>query len=149
MVAGADGDPARSRALTHLRLALRTLSPNTALRVLGPEPWRVAYVEPSVRPDDSRYGGNPNRLQTHTQFQVVLKPEPGDAQELYLGSLAVLGIDLRAPTSGSPRTRRGPRHLAGSTGPPVRPSLLRQQSPLSPPAPLGQDQFTWHGRGQR
>ncbi|WP_344408662.1 glycine--tRNA ligase subunit beta [Actinomadura nitritigenes] len=73
-----------------------TLNPNTALRVLGPEPWRVAYVEPSVRPDDSRYGDNPNRLQTHTQFQVVLKPEPGDAQELYLASLAALGIDLRA-----------------------------------------------------
>ncbi|MCW2904101.1 MAG: Glycine--tRNA ligase [Streptosporangiaceae bacterium] len=73
-----------------------TLNPATALRVLGPEPWRVAYVEPSVRPDDSRYGDNPNRLQTHTQFQVVLKPEPGDPQELYLGSLAVLGIDLDA-----------------------------------------------------
>ncbi|QKW40425.1 glycine--tRNA ligase [Actinomadura sp. NAK00032] len=73
-----------------------TLNPATALRVLGPEPWRVAYTEPSVRPDDSRYGDNPNRLQTHTQFQVVLKPEPGDAQELYLGSLAALGVDLRA-----------------------------------------------------
>jgi glycyl-tRNA synthetase len=71
-----------------------TLNPATALRVLGPEPWRVAYVEPSVRPDDSRYGDNPNRLQTHTQFQVILKPEPGDAQELYLGSLEALGIDL-------------------------------------------------------
>ncbi|NVI90707.1 glycine--tRNA ligase [Actinomadura sp. BRA 177] len=73
-----------------------TLNPATALRVLGPEPWRVAYTEPSVRPDDSRYGDNPNRLQTHTQFQVILKPEPGDAQEQYLGSLAALGIDLRA-----------------------------------------------------
>src|SRR5690606_12168903 len=73
-----------------------TLNPATALRVLGPEPWRVAYPEPSVRPDDARYGDNPNRLQTHTQFQVILKPEPGDAQELYLGSLAALGIDLRA-----------------------------------------------------
>ncbi|GAA1813646.1 glycine--tRNA ligase [Actinomadura chokoriensis] len=73
-----------------------TLNPATALRVLGPEPWRVAYAEPSVRPDDSRYGDNPNRLQTHTQFQVILKPEPGDAQEQYLGSLAALGIDLRA-----------------------------------------------------
>ncbi|MFA1548020.1 glycine--tRNA ligase [Actinomadura chokoriensis] len=73
-----------------------TLNPATALRVLGPEPWRVAYVEPSVRPDDSRYGDNPNRLQTHTQFQVILKPEPGDAQEQYLGSLAALGVDLRA-----------------------------------------------------
>ncbi|MDL4771043.1 glycine--tRNA ligase [Actinomadura xylanilytica] len=73
-----------------------TLNPSTALRVLGPEPWRVAYAEPSVRPDDARYGDNPNRLQTHTQFQVILKPEPGDAQELYLGSLAALGVDLRA-----------------------------------------------------
>ncbi|MDG4768076.1 glycine--tRNA ligase [Solwaraspora sp. WMMD406] len=73
-----------------------TLNPATFLRVLGPEPWRVAYVEPSVRPDDSRYGENPNRVQTHTQFQVILKPEPGDAQELYLGSLAALGIDVTA-----------------------------------------------------
>ncbi|MFI6521661.1 glycine--tRNA ligase [Spirillospora sp. NPDC050679] len=73
-----------------------TLNPATALRVLGPEPWRAAYVEPSVRPDDSRYGDNPNRLQTHTQFQVVLKPEPGDAQRLYLDSLAALGVDLAA-----------------------------------------------------
>ena len=73
-----------------------TMNPATVLRVLGPEPWRVAYAEPSVRPDDSRYGENPNRLQTHTQFQVVLKPDPGDPQELYLGSLQALGIDLAA-----------------------------------------------------
>ncbi len=73
-----------------------TLNPATVLRVLGPEPWRVAYVEPSVRPDDARYGENPNRLQTHTQFQVILKPDPGDPQELYLGSLEALGIDVRA-----------------------------------------------------
>ena len=73
-----------------------TLNPATFLRVLGPEPWAVAYVEPSVRPDDSRYGDNPNRVQTHTQFQVILKPEPGDPQEQYLGSLAALGIDLAA-----------------------------------------------------
>ena len=73
-----------------------TLNPATFLRVLGPEPWRVAYVEPSVRPDDARYGENPNRIQCHTQFQVILKPEPGDAQELYLGSLAALGIDVAA-----------------------------------------------------
>lgn len=70
-----------------------TANPATFLRVLGPEPWHVAYVEPSVRPDDSRYGENPNRLQMHTQFQVILKPEPGDPQELYLGSLQALGID--------------------------------------------------------
>ncbi|MHA6508827.1 glycine--tRNA ligase [Tessaracoccus sp. Y1736] len=71
-----------------------TMNPATVLRVLGPEPWDVAYVEPSVRPDDSRYGQNPNRLQMHTQFQVILKPEPGNPQELYLGSLEALGIDL-------------------------------------------------------
>ena len=73
-----------------------TLNPATVLRVLGPEPWRVAYVEPSVRPDDARYGENPNRLQTHTQFQVILKPDPGDPQELFLGSLRALEIDVRA-----------------------------------------------------
>ncbi|MBB4762189.1 glycine--tRNA ligase [Amorphoplanes digitatis] len=73
-----------------------TLNPATFLRVLGPEPWRVVYVEPSVRPDDSRYGENPNRLQTHTQLQVILKPDPGNPQELYLGSLTALGIDVTA-----------------------------------------------------
>ena len=73
-----------------------TLNPATFLRVLGPEPWRVVYVEPSVRPDDSRYGENPNRLQTHTQVQVILKPDPGNPQELYLGSLVALGIDVAA-----------------------------------------------------
>jgi glycyl-tRNA synthetase len=73
-----------------------TLNPATALRVLGPEPWHVAYLEPSVRPDDARYGENPNRIPTHTQFQVILKPDPGDPQERYLGSLAALGIDLTA-----------------------------------------------------
>ena len=73
-----------------------TLNPATILRVLGPEPWRVAYVEPSVRPDDARYGENPNRLQTHTQFQVILKPDPGNPQELYLEQPEALGIDIRA-----------------------------------------------------
>ncbi len=73
-----------------------TMNPATLLRSLGPEPWRVAYVEPSVRPDDSRYGENPNRLQTHTQFQVLLKPDPGNPQELYLESLQAIGIDLAA-----------------------------------------------------
>ncbi|HEU5150310.1 MAG TPA: glycine--tRNA ligase subunit beta [Iamia sp.] len=73
-----------------------TMNPATFLRVLGPEPWKVGYVEPSVRPDDSRYGDNPNRLQTHTQYQVILKPEPGNPQELYLESLVALGIDVAA-----------------------------------------------------
>ncbi|MBI5944826.1 MAG: glycine--tRNA ligase subunit alpha, partial [Chloroflexi bacterium] len=72
-----------------------TMNPATFLRVLGPEPWNVAYVEPSVRPDDGRYGENPNRLQKHTQFQVILKPDPGNPQELYLESLIALGIDPR------------------------------------------------------
>ncbi len=72
-----------------------TMNPATFLRVLGPEPWNVAYVEPSVRPDDGRYGENPNRFQMHTQYQVILKPDPGNPQELYLESLKALGIDLR------------------------------------------------------
>ncbi|MET4095553.1 glycyl-tRNA synthetase [Arthrobacter sp. UYCu712] len=70
-----------------------TANPSTLLRVLGPEPWNACYVEPSVRPDDSRYGENPNRLQTHTQFQVILKPEPANAQELYLASLRSIGVN--------------------------------------------------------
>ncbi len=65
----------------------------TFLRALGPEPWRAAYVQPSRRPKDGRYGDNPNRLQHYYQFQVVLKPSPAAIQELYLGSLAALGID--------------------------------------------------------
>ncbi len=72
-----------------------TLNPGTALRVLGPEPWNVAYVEPSFRPDDGRFGENPNRMQMHTQYQVVLKPEPGNPQELYLDSLEALGLNRR------------------------------------------------------
>jgi glycyl-tRNA synthetase len=72
-----------------------TMNPATFLRVLGPEPWNVAYVEPSVRPDDGRYGENPNRFQLHTQFQVILKPDPGHPQELYLESLKAIGIDPR------------------------------------------------------
>jgi len=70
-----------------------TFHPDTLLRVLGPEPWKVAYVEPSRRPTDGRYGENPNRLQHYYQFQVVLKPSPQDAQELYLKSLKAIGID--------------------------------------------------------
>ena len=70
-----------------------TMNPATFLRVLGPEPWDVAYVEPSIRPDDGRYGDNPNRLQQFYQFQVILKPDPGNPQEIYLNSLQALGID--------------------------------------------------------
>ncbi len=70
-----------------------TMHPETFLRVLGPEPWKVAYVQPSRRPTDGRYGDNPNRLYKHQQFQVILKPPPVDIQEQYLGSLVALGID--------------------------------------------------------
>jgi glycyl-tRNA synthetase alpha chain len=68
----------------------------TFLRALGPEPWRAAYVQPSRRPKDGRYGENPNRLHQHHQFQVVLKPSPADILEVYLGSLEKLGLDLKA-----------------------------------------------------
>src|SRR6184192_2966159 len=70
-----------------------TLHPATVLRALGPKPWRAAYVQPSRRPADGRYGENPNRLQHYYQLQVILKPAPADSQELYLKSLAALGID--------------------------------------------------------
>ena len=70
-----------------------TFSPHTLLRSLGPEPWNVAYVEPSRRPTDGRYGENPNRLQHYYQYQVILKPSPKDIQEQYLNSMRALGID--------------------------------------------------------
>ena len=70
-----------------------TMSPYTFLRAIGPEPWNAAYVEPSRRPADGRYGENPNRLFQHHQFQAVMKPSPENIQELYIGSLIALGID--------------------------------------------------------
>ncbi len=90
-----------------------TMNPTTFLRVLGPEPWKVAYVEPSRRPADGRYGENPNRIQQHYQFQVVLKPSPENVQQIYFESLESLGIsrkehdirfiegDWEAPTLGA------------------------------------------------
>ena len=72
-----------------------TMAPETFLRVLGPEPYKVAYVQPSRRPADGRYGENPNRLYKHMQLQVILKPPPENVQELYLESLGAMGIDLR------------------------------------------------------
>lgn len=72
-----------------------TMAPETFLRVLGTAPYKVAYVQPSRRPADGRYGENPNRLYKHTQLQVILKPPPANVQELYLESLAAIGIDLR------------------------------------------------------
>jgi len=70
-----------------------TFHPATTLRALGPEPWRAAYVQPTRRPTDGRYGENPNRLQHYYQFQVILKPSPDDLQDLYLRSLQAIGID--------------------------------------------------------
>ena len=79
----------------NVQVGAGTGNPATTLRVLGPEPWRVAYVEPSVRPDDGRFGQNPNRMQKYYQYQVILKPDPGNPQELYLASLEALGINQR------------------------------------------------------
>jgi glycyl-tRNA synthetase alpha chain len=78
-----------------LEVGAGTMCPETFLRVLGPELWRVAYVQPSRRPADGRYGENPHRLLKHTQMQVILKPPPADIQEVYLASLEDLGVDLR------------------------------------------------------
>ena len=85
-----------------------TMNPMTTLRTLGPEEWNVAYVEPSRRPADGRYGENPNRLYQHHQYQVILKPSPDNVEELYLDSLQALGInpldhDIRfVRTTGKP-----------------------------------------------
>ena len=77
-----------------LEVGAGTFHPATTLRALGPDPWRAAYVQPSRRPTDGRYGENPNRLQHYYQFQVILKPSPPDFQQLYLDSLAEIGIDF-------------------------------------------------------
>ena len=77
-----------------LEVGAGTFHPATFLRAIGPEPWSAAYVQPSRRPTDGRFGDNPNRLQHYYQFQVMLKPSPADIQDLYLGSLRCLGFDL-------------------------------------------------------
>lgn len=76
----------------YVQVGAGTMNPATILRVLGPEPWNVVYVEPSIRPDDGRFGDNPNRLQQHHQLQVILQPDPGNPQELYLQSLEAIGL---------------------------------------------------------
>jgi len=76
-----------------MRMGAGTFHPATTLRALGPEPWKAAYVQPSRRPTDGRYGENPNRLQHYYQYQVILKPNPANLQELYLESLAAIGVD--------------------------------------------------------
>jgi glycyl-tRNA synthetase alpha chain len=77
-----------------MEMGAGTFHPATTLRALGPKPWRAAYVQPSRRPKDGRYGENPNRLQHYYQFQVLLKPSPPDLQQLYLDSLEAIGIDM-------------------------------------------------------
>ena len=90
-----------------MEMGAATFHPATALRALGPRPWRAAYVQPSRRPKDGRYGENPNRLQHYYQFQVILKPSPLDIQDLYLDSLKAIGIDVanhddwESPTLGA------------------------------------------------
>ncbi|VVH56112.1 Glycyl-tRNA synthetase alpha chain (EC, partial [uncultured Gammaproteobacteria bacterium] len=77
-----------------MEMGAGTFHPATFLRAIGPEPWKAAYVQPSRRPTDGRYGENPNRLQHYYQFQVLLKPSPNDIQDLYLESLSEIGLDL-------------------------------------------------------
>jgi glycyl-tRNA synthetase len=79
----------------NIQVGAGTMNPATILRVLGPEPWNVAYIEPSIRPDDGRFGDNPNRMQQHYQLQVILKPDPGNPIDLYLRSLEAIGINQR------------------------------------------------------
>lgn len=79
-----------------LEVGAGTMTPDTFFRVLDPRPWRVAYVQPSRRPTDGRYGENPHRVQKHLQYQVIIKPSPVGIQDMYVASLAALGIDLRA-----------------------------------------------------
>ena len=78
-----------------MEMGAGTFHPATTLRSLGPKPWRAAYVQPSRRPKDGRYGENPNRLQHYYQFQVILKPSPPDIQDLYLDSLRAIGVDIK------------------------------------------------------
>ena len=79
----------------NVQVGAGTMNPATSLRVLGPEPWNVVYVEPSIRPDDGRFGDNPNRMQMHFQLQVILKPDPGNPQEIYIKSLEAIGFNQR------------------------------------------------------
>ena len=115
-----------------------TFHPATTLRALGPQPWKAAYVQPSRRPKDGRYGENPNRLQHYYQYQVILKPSPDDIQDLYLKSLAAIGIDsdprhpLCGRRLGKPDARRlGLGWECWCDGMEVRSSLTFSRSPAS------------------
>ena len=116
-----------------------TFHPATTLRALGPKPWHAAYVQPSRRPKDGRYGENPNRLQHYYQLQVILKPSPDDLQDLYLQSLYAIGIDPKSTTSALSRTtgkarRSAPGASAGNAGAMAwrfRSSPISSRSPAS------------------
>ena len=93
-----------------------TMYPETFLRVLGPKPYRVAYVQPSRRPADGRYGENPNRLYKHQQLQVILKPSPDDVIDQYLASIEAIGIDLKKHDIDSRKTTgKRPRWAPGAS----------------------------------
>ncbi len=106
-----------------------TFHPATTLRALGPKPWNAAYVQPSRRPTDGRYGENPNRLQHYYQYQVILKPSPADIQELYLGASMTIGIDPDAPRHPLRRGRLGEPD-PGRLGPRLG-SLVRRDGSLA------------------
>ena len=117
-----------------MEMGAGTFHPATTLRALGPKPWNAAYVQPSRRPKDGRYGENPNRLQHYYQFQVIMKPSPPNLQDLYLKSLAAIGIDseparhpLRRGRLGEPDARR----LGAGLGMLVRRHGGRRSSPTS------------------
>ena len=90
-----------------MEMGAGTFHPATTLRALGPKPWRAAYAQPCRRPKDGRYGENPNRVQHYYQFQVILKPSPPDLQQLYLDSLAAIGLDARSARHPFRRGRLG------------------------------------------
>src|SRR5690606_13251248 len=116
-----------------------TFHPATTLRALGPKPWKAAYVQPSRRPKDGRYGENPNRLQHYYQYQVILKPSPDDIQDLYLKSLEAIGIDralhdirfVEDDWRARRSARGGSAGSAGATGWKCRSSPISSRSPAS------------------
>ena len=112
-----------------LEVGAGTMSPTTFLRALGPEPWNVAYVQPSRRPADGRFGENPNRLFQHHQFQVILKPAPKNVQELYLESIRAVGVSTLAVIAERYGLSRERIHQIERT------ALRRLRRLLDPPSP--------------
>ena len=119
-----------------------TLHPATVLRALGPKPWNAAYVQPSRRPSDGRYGENPNRLQHYYQYQVILKPNPPDMQDLYLGSLAALGLDPALHDIRFVEDEAG-RALQSDLGPGLGGVVRRHGGVANTPISSGSAGWTW------